>query len=161
MAKWDMKAQIPQINVKAFQKKLEANVAELMERSAREFVFQALKKIPVWSGMAQGSFLHVSRALKSKVGIPTKSVVKSTSKRNPSAGAAMADYTLDFTGPLFTFKFSSRVPWLEYLDFKEGYSPTSPWGSLAEAVWGFTSTFKKGAKKVFPKSTEFTSKLRF
>ena len=161
MAKWSMKVQVPKISIKAFQKKLEANVAELMERSAREFVFNALKKIPVWSGMAQGSFLHVSRALNAKVNIPSSPIKKSSGLRNPEAGAAMADYTLDFTGPLFTFKFSSRVPWLEYLDFNEGYSPTSPWGSLAEAVWAFINTFKKGAKKVFPKSSEFITKLEF
>lgn len=111
-----------------------------VRQAAREFIRAAIPRVPVLSGMARGSFLHLGRAL--RVAIPIN-----PSQRNgiyygpngerlpktPESGARLStspENAFKNRGNNIQFEFNTRVFHYTLEDIFGVRSPTAPWRSF-------------------------------
>lgn len=132
-------------------------------RSAiKEFIIGALSKVPVDTGMAQGSFLHLSRFLRMGLAVPTKPIKRTDQyyylraglkiPKTPEYGARLSTtpaetIVFDKAKDKITFEFQSKVHHYTLLEF------------FAVRGKGQWQSYQEGRRRFFEKMKEFKSKI--
>jgi len=128
------------LDLDKYKAKLEASLERDLHTALEIWLDVVTNAVPVWSGMAQGSLLRLTKAGDAKIFIgPLKA------KSRIPKGEALGTGEFIVALPEFRFKFSTSVPHYVQGETEEGVGKSSPWQSLpagAEAFRAFAKTIR-------------------
>jgi len=111
-----------------FANQLKSHLRDLIEEGARVWLTAVLGRVPLWSGMARGSLLELSRLVNGTI-ILTPLRAKSRIPQGEVLGTATPNYD----NTKVEIEIETNVPHYnlqEYTKPAKGGSPTAPWHSV-------------------------------
>jgi len=126
---------LPTIDINAYKALLKKHLQKELHKVANTWLLGVVGKVPVWSGMSQGSLLSLVELINGTLIITPKSGVKSRIIQGHSLGTVKEKLDLsDFNITIIT-----DVPHYNVQEYTNvGVSKSAPWGSLvagAETAW--------------------------
>lgn len=117
---------IIEFNLSDYIRKLEKQMQSHLEFIARQWVVATTGRVPLWSGMARGSLLNLSRLVNGKIILsPLK-----TKSRIPQ-GISLGNAEIKIETPIYVFSVSTKVPHYVIQEYAYvGVSKTAPWQSF-------------------------------
>lgn len=170
MLKFQISYEVLEFDAEGFMQELRRAIVKQLIHAAREFVRSAVPRVPVWSGMARGSFLHLGRLVGASVPISPKETGKTYFHRGvrlpktPESGARLAtapDRALRQEGQdTFIFEFFTDVFHYNLNEIFGSVSRTSPWLSFRHGHNAMLLDFQKSRelKQTFPKFKNFVTR---
>lgn len=153
------KAKIRTIEFKSkeFSEALREAVAVQTRQATREWLRAVVQRVPVYTGMARGSFLPLSRFL--RVAVPINPVAQ-RNYGNPESGAAMSSYRFYWRRQTYTFTFNTEVPHYLINEINVGLgSPPlrhpTPWHSLDAGKIAFFNYLESNLKEKVPRILDY------
>jgi hypothetical protein len=150
------------------QQKYDIAIRRQMNNAARAFVRAAVKRIPVDTGMARGSLLHLGRLLRVAVPIRPKPSIRERNyqyepaRGQPKTAALGSELTVSHItkkGSRYEFIFHTQIFHL-ILNDVWGSAHTGPWNALSAGRQEAQRYMRGTAPKRMPHPTEYLLKSR-
>jgi hypothetical protein len=146
----------PRINLDAYRKKLREHMAEVIAQSAMQWLTTVLAEIPIWSGASQATFMPLAQKIGYALSVSPASgnwahgLFKSRMDRvGLGQSAGHGDVKLDEPPGVYTFEYSTTLPWLiwnEYHNANVDPDPTLFYRVLKEGPYNFQDKGKQAFK---------------
>lgn len=159
---------LTKLDPKLAQKLINQGAEVQMRNAVRAFIRAAVQKIPVQTGMARGSFLHLGRILRVNVPInPTKTgkyyhapakgryKTKELGARLTTFGGNTLGTVVSVEGNKLNFAIDTRIFHLTLNDLV-GSSGTGPWGAFEAGRLAFINYLEKHGPDRMPDLVDYT-----
>ena len=142
-------------NERSWTKKFTAEMLKLVKDAAREYLKLLIERVPVYTGMSQGSLKPLSRFLNHSFSISPKHFRRD---RTPALGERQQDFKLEAQhgGKTFRFRWNTHVAWFIANNYHAHPNvPSAPWGVLEDAEDVFYQYLKDNWKDRMPRLKSF------
>lgn len=147
----------PKLNPKKYDSHMNKLFLEAMQAAAKAFVEEAAPRVPVDTGMARGTFLNVSRALRIpfRVNRRKRTRVKWYGDigygdfKGPLIGTKYSSYKIPTKTKPFEFRIQSQLLYFMIESIYGRVSPTAPWHPFKHGKEAFREVFYREFKKRF------------
>jgi len=149
------------IDVQKYTKTLDAAMDVQMRQAARAWLRAVITKVPIWTGMAQGSLRPLGTFL--KVAIPITPVAFRKGM-GPDAGAAKSSFVFKKEGNKYIFRFTEGVAHYTINEFYDvpnvKLRTPGPWRSFKEGELAWDDYIQNELPKRLPKLEMFIVQKR-
>jgi len=135
------------INIDKYEEELKAHLKRELHAVASDWIEAVTGRVPVWSGMSQGSLLELAELINETLIISSIGGVKSRIDYGKALGSAKPNYNLKD----FKITITTNVEHYNIQEFKNvGVSKSAPWHSL---IAGKDAALKRmnNVKLIIPK----------
>jgi len=160
MLKFRGRFSFPKFDKAKYSNTLEEACKVQMRQAARAWLRAAFPHVPVWTGMARGSFLPLRDAL-GNVAVP----ITPTEFRpgmGPQAGRALGSFRFERRGTRFLFHFETKVP--HFVENDQNPAPPglqarlkhpTPWHSFQAGDAAFTKYLEESLADKLPRIKDY------